>query len=486
MSTIDPTSDKDGGKAIPPEKAATAPPPSPARPAPPAHDTPSAASHATPGEDSGGTVLAHKPTSGPSHVPVHFGRRTLVRVIIGAIVVTAGLVAIHLYRAHEREKARTALSVNSQQVAGQPPTVHVVKVEAAGAGVSLTLPGECSAFYEATIFGRVNGYLHKWNFDIGDHVKEGDVLATIDTPELDQEIKVAQAKLASLQADVTLAQATADFAKITNQRFEAGAPEGVVSQQDADQKKSELGVSLAKLESAKAQVELGTADVHRLQALADFKSVVSPFAGVVTQRHTDIGDLVTAGSTSNTTPLFTVAQSDTIRVFVDVPQVARPDISVGMTADVAAREFPGRAFHGKVDRTAETINPAAGTLKVEVLAPNKDGTLLPGMFVEVTFRSERSHPPVVIPAGAMLLLVDGPHVAVVGEDNCVHLRPIKIARDLGDTLEISDGLSGGETVALNLSNEVTDGQKVTPVSATKPAARVAASPKEPTEAGEQH
>jgi RND family efflux transporter MFP subunit len=430
-------------------------------------------------------VLAHKPSSGPSHVPVHFGRRTVVRVIIGAVAVTASLVAIHLFRAHEREKAQTERNVISQQAAGQPPTVHVVKVEAAGAGVSLTLPGECRAFYEATIFGRVNGYLHMWNFDIGDHVKEGDVLATIDTPELDQEIKVAQAKLASLQADVTLAQATADFAKITNQRFEAGAPEGVVSQQDADQKKSELGVSLAKLESAKAQVELGTADVHRLQALAEFKRVVSPFSGVVTQRHTDIGDLVTAGSTSSTTPLFSVAQSDTIRVFVDVPQVARPGISVGMTADVAAREFPGRTFRGKVDRTSLAINPAADTLKVEVLAPNKDGTLLPGMFVEVTFRSERSHPPVIIPAGALLLLVDGPHVAVVDADNCVRLRPIKIARDLGDTIEVSEGLSGGETIALNLSDQITDGQKVSPVLTTKSGNRVAANLKESPETGEQ-
>lgn len=460
MSTTDPASSKDAGKMVPPAQAA-------------------------PMQASGGTVLAQKPSSGPSHVPMHFGRRTVVRIIIGAVVVTAGLVAIHLYRVHERAKAQSELDVRAQQAAGQPPPVHVVKVEAAGAGVSLTLPGECRAFYEATIFGRVNGYLHAWNFDIGDRVKEGDVLATIDTPELDQEIKIAQAKLASLQADVTLAQATADFAKVTNQRFEAGAPEGVVSQQDADQKKSELGVSLAKLDSAKAQVQLGTADIHRLQALADFKSVVSPFAGVLTQRHTDIGDLVTAGSTSNTTPLFTVTQSDTIRVFVDVPQVARPGINVGMTADIAAREFPGRTFQGKVDRTSLAINPAAGTLRVEVLAPNKDGTLLPGMFVEVTFRSERLHPPVVIPAGALLLLVDGPHVAVVGADNCVHVRPIKIGRDMGDTIEVSDGLSGGETVALNLSNQIADGQRVAPVLAKTSGYRAAANPKEPPETGEQ-
>ncbi len=472
MSTNDPTSGQDAGQAAPPAKPVAAPPPPPA-PSP------------SPARDSGGAAPAHNPSPvAHSHVPVHFGRRTVARVIIGAVALAAALTAIHLFRAHEREKVQAELSGRVREATEKPPTVHVVKVEAAGAGVSLTLPGQCGAFYEATIFGRVNGYLHMWNFDIGDRVKEGDVLATIDTPELDQEIKVAQAKLASLEADVKLAQATADFAKVTNQRFEAGAPEGVVSQQDADEKKSELDVSLAKLESAKAQVALGTADVRRLEALADFKRVLSPFSGVVTRRHTDIGDLVTAGSTSNTTPLFTVTQSDTIRIFVDVPQVARPDIRVGMSADVAAREFPDHTFQGHVDRTSLAINPAAGTLKVEVLAPNKDGALLPGMFVEVTFRSARPHPPVTIPAGALLLRVGGPHVAVVGTDHCVHLRPIKIARDLGDTIEVSEGLSGDETIVLNLSNQIIDGQKVAPVLTTQPAAPAAAEEQKSPGAGE--
>ena len=482
MNVIDPTSGQHADKTVSPTHAASAPPPSPA---PPVHNPSGAASHVTPGRKSGDTVLAHPPPSGPSHVPVSFRRHTGLRILIAAVVAGAGLAAIYLVRAHQQAAVQTALDVRSQQVVEQPPTVHVVKVEAAGAGVTLTLPGQCRAFYEATVFGRVNGYLHTWNFDIGDHVKEGDVLATIDTPELDEEIKVGQAKLASLRADVILAQATADFAKITNQRFEAGAPEGVVSQQDADQKKSELGVSLAKLESANAQVALGTADVRRLQALAAFKRVTAPFAGVVTQRHTDIGDLVTAGSTSNTTPLFTVTQSDKIRVFVDVPQVARPGISVGMTSDIIAREFPRRTFHGKVDRTSLAINPAAGTLRVEVLAPNKDGTLLPGMFVEVTFRSERLHPPVMIPAGALLLLSKGPHVAVVGADNCVRMRPIKIERDMGDIIEVSDGLSGDETIALNLSHEITDGQKVEPMLTVKSGSRVAANPREPRDTGEE-
>jgi RND family efflux transporter MFP subunit len=390
-------------------------------------------------------------------------------VIIACLIAAAALAAIFLVRDRQESQRKAALAERSRQLSEQIPSVNVVKAMAAPVSATLKLPGQCGAFYESTVFGRVNGYVHMWHFDIGDRVKEGDVLATIDTPELDEQIMVAKAKRDSLVADVTLAQANADMAGITNARFEAGAPEGVVSRQDADLKKAELKVSLAKLESAKAQVALGTADVRRLQALADFKRVVAPFDGVVTKRYTDIGDLVTAGSTNNTTPLFDVCRSDKIRVFVDIPQVARPGITVGMSADITAREFPNRTFHGLVDRTSEAINPAARTLKVEVMVPNNDDALLPGMFAEVTFLIRRSHPPVVIPAAALLLLTNGPNVAVVTADDCIHMRPIEIARDLGDTIEVSHGLAENETIVLNLSNAITDGQKVTPKATSMPA-----------------
>jgi RND family efflux transporter MFP subunit len=345
----------------------------------------------------------------------------------------------------------------------QPPTVNVTHVEPGDAVSPLTLPGDCRAFYTAKLYGRVNGYVQQWYHDIGDHVKQGELLATIDTPELDEEIKVAQAKLLSLEANVKLAEANLDFAQVSAERFQKAAPQGVVSQEEADQAKSQLGVSLAQVESAKAQVDLGKADLRRLQALAAFKRVVAPFDGIVTERFVDIGDLVTAGSTATTPQLFTVCDSSQVRVFVDVPQVARPSIQIGMPADVTAREYPGRTFHGVVDRTAESINPASGTLRVEDLTPNPDGALVPGMFTQVTFLCKHEHPPVRIPAGALLLLADGPHVAVLGNDDCVDFRPIKIGRDLGDVVEVSEGLTGDETVVLNISHDITEGQKVTPV-----------------------
>jgi len=400
------------------------------------------------------------PHTDSSQVPVHFHHRTGRIIALSVLVVAVGLIVAQRLRHYQKQNARETLAEGVEQRLEQPPIVHVAKVEAGDPESPLTLPGECRAFYEAKLFARVNGYVRIWNFDIGDHVKAGDVLASIDTPDLDEELRVAQARLVSLQADVKLADAAAEFARITHVRFAAAAPEGVVSRQEADEKKSDLDVNLAKVEAAKAQVALGEADVRRLDDLVAFKQVVSPFDGVVTRRLIDIGDLVTAGSTANTAALFTVSTTATARVFVEVPQSARASISAGLKAEVTAPEFAGRVFPGAVDRTAEAIDPALGTMRVEVLAPNPDGALVPGMYVQVTLHCRNARPAVRIPAGALLLLVSGPTVAVVGEDDCVHFRPIKIGRDLGDIIEVSEGLSAGENIALNISNQVTEGQKV--------------------------
>ena len=395
----------------------------------------------------------------PAQPTRHAGRR----VLTFACLVALALAGAYEFNARQRARADANLADQLRLDSARPPTVSVAKVELAACESPLTLPAECRAFLETTIFARVSGYLRQWDHDIGDRVKAGTVLATIDTPELDEQINIARAKLDSLLADVKLAQANLDFAKITSERFQAGAPSGAVSQQEADQKKAELEVSVARLESAGAQVALGRAEVRRLETLAGFKSVVAPFDGVITRRHIDIGDLVTAGSTTNTTPLFTICHSDKVRVYVKVPQVARSGIRVGSQGLVTAREFPGRTFKGIVDRTAEAINPDTGTLRVEVLADNPDGALLPGMFANVTFHCSRASPPIRVPAAALMMLPNGPHVAVVGPDQCVRFQPIEIAKDMGDEIEVSKGLSPGQTVALNISNEIANGQKVTPV-----------------------
>jgi RND family efflux transporter MFP subunit len=225
-------------------------------------------------------------------------------------------------------------------------------VQYAAADNLIELPGEARSFYETVIFARTSGYLSKWLVDIGDSVKEGQVLATIDNPELDDQLVAAKAKVEELKAQVNVAQSNVNFAKLSYDRWFGAAPEGAVSEQERDQKKSELDSSLAKLEAAKAQVASGQAEVQRLNTLEKFKTVVAPYDGTITQRHVDVGALVTAGSTNNTSSLFTISQSGQIRVIVDVPQPAVADIKVGMPVSVRVAEYPGRTFTGKVDRRA--------------------------------------------------------------------------------------------------------------------------------------
>jgi RND family efflux transporter MFP subunit len=420
---------------------------------------------------------AHAADEHHSHVPIKYSRGTNGLVVIFAFLVLAGLGAAYLMGTHSRNKAAADLKAAAEHDADQPPPVNVMHVRRAAADSVITLPGEARAFYETTLFARTNGYVNKWLVDIGDRVEQGQPLATIDTPELDDQIAAAKSKVEGLKADVKVAQSNADFAKVSYERWAAAAPDGVVSAQERDQKKAELDASLAKLEAARAQVTIAQGDVQRLTTLASFKTVVAPFKGTITQRHVDVGALVTSGSTSNTSSLFTIAQSDQIRVFVHVPQAAVADIKVGMPVTAAVREYPGRTFSGKVGRTAESIDPAARTLKVEVLIPNADHVLLPGMFTWVTFKGSRSNPPVEIPAAAICMRSDGPKVAVVDKDDHVTFKPVRIARDLGESIEVDSGLDGNETVALNIGNDVADGTRIetrlvddTPPTNTKPAA----------------
>lgn len=374
-----------------------------------------------------------------------------------------------------------------RRAASLAPSVDVVRVHRAAAESILTLPGEARSFSETTLYARTSGYLSKWFVDIGDHVKDGQTLATIETPELDDQLVAARAKVDQLKADAHVAETTSQFAKVSFDRWESAAPGGAVSQQERDQKKAELDSAVAKLQSANAQVALGDADVKRLLTLTGFKKVVAPFDGVITQRHIDIGTLVTAGSTTNTTPLFTVSQSDRILVFVDVPQAAIGDIKVGMPVRAAASEQPGQVFHGKVDRTAGAVDPASRTMKVQVLVPNPDLRLLPGMFLRVTFESSRPAPPIKIPSSAMTFRPDGPAVAVIGATGRVAFHPVTILRDLGDFIEIGSGVEDNDRVALNIGNTIVEGSTVdahdadTPIPATPapgagPTTRTAATP----------
>lgn len=324
------------------------------------------------------------------------------------------------------------------------PTVAVVHPAAEKADEELVLPGTLQAFEESPIYARTNGYLLHWNKDIGSRVKKGELLATIDTPEVDQELSQAKAAREQIVAQLNLA-------KISAERWQNLRKSDAVSQQEADQQSSGY-------QQAQANLAAADANVRRLQQMESFKNVYSPFSGVLTKRNVDPGALINAGAGGR--EMFDIAKVDTLRVYVSVPQAYAPAIKRGMAAYVSLQEFPGQKFKGEVARTADAIDPSTRTLLTEVDVPNKDGHLLPGSFGQVHFAVDDDAHKVTVPVNAMLFRAEGPRVAVVGQDNRVQLRPITIGRDYGASLEILGGVEAAENVIINPADSLEQGQEV--------------------------
>lgn len=392
------------------------------------------------------------------------GTATRLRIFAGAFAILLAVAFFVINHVKGREEA--VLAATTAQRADQPVPVEVVKVEPAPPVQNLTLPGEVQGWYTSTIYARVSGYVEKWIVDIGDRVKKDQVMATLETPELDSQLEAAQHKLKVAQAEVKVREADADFAKTTFERWE-GSPKGVVSEQEREDKKAQYAVAAARLNAAKATVSQDQADVDRLTYMAGFKQVTAPYDGVVTERRIDIGDLVSAGSTL----LYGVTQSDEVRVFVNVPQAASVDVGVGTVVQVTASEYAKRMFEGKVARTSDALDPRARTLRVEVDLDNKDHALRPGMYVQADFHLKSENASVQIPASALLFRAAGPQVAVISDDGTVRFRDVTIGRDNGNFIEIASGLAEGDRVALNISSQVADGDRVTVSEGDKTAAR---------------
>jgi RND family efflux transporter MFP subunit len=372
-----------------------------------------------------------------------------------AIALGCGFLFVH----HKNATTEANLASATRQQMSEKPLVDVVTVNSPTATQPLMLPGETAAWYESTIYARVSGYVDKWFVDIGDQVKAGQTLATIDTPELDAELLAAKAKLNASEAQVAVKQAQANFAKTTYERWR-GSPKGVVSEQEREDKKANSTEAAAELNAALAQVGLAQADVDRLSAFERFKQVTAPFDGTIIQRRIDIGDLVTAGSTASTTPLYRITKDDPMRVFVDAPQRVAPELmKPGELATITGNDLRNRRFEGKVARTAKAINPTARTLRVEIDLPNPDHALVPGMYVQVSFELKNSGL-VQVPAAALLFRSKGPQIAVIDENGMVSIKDVTIARDDGNVVEIGSGLAIGDKVALNLSTQIVDGEKV--------------------------
>ena len=341
----------------------------------------------------------------------------------------------------------------------EAPAVNVFTITPSPGTQSLKLPGETAAWNETAIYARVNGYVAKWFADIGDNVTAGQTLALIETPELDAELLAAKAKLNSAIAQVAVKQARADFAVTTDQRWRE-SPKGVVSDQERESKKAGSAEALAELNAAHAQVMLQQADVDRLTALTQFKEVKAPFDGTIVQRQIDLGNLVTAGSTANTTSLYRLSENSPMRIFVYAPQsVAHRLMKAGTGAVITSADISGMRLEGKVARTARAINPQSRTIRIEIDVPNSDRSLVPGMYVQAEFELTGGAQ-IQIPAAAMLYRSGGPQVAVVEPSGAVAFRDVTIASDDGNMVSIGTGLAVGEKVALNLSSQIAAGVKV--------------------------
>jgi RND family efflux transporter MFP subunit len=382
------------------------------------------------------------------------GRRLLFLAVAVALAFGIGFVVVH----HLRARSEAQLASETKQNTSEGARVDVVTVGPPPATRSLTLPGETAAWYTGTIYARVNGYVEQWFVDIGDHVKKGQILATIDTPELDAELNAAKARFKASEAQVLVKQAQLEFAKTTYERWK-NSPKGVVSEQEREDKKAQNAVAVAELNAAQAQAGRDQAEVDRLTALEGFKQVTAPFDGTIIKRDIDLGNLVTAGSTSATTPLYQMTQDEPIRVFVEAPQSTVAQLMpVGTPATIAVDYLPNQHLEGTVTRTAQAVNPEARTLRVEIDIPNSNRALVPGTYVNVSFKLNSSGLIEVL-AAALLFRTKGPQVAVI-EDGIVNLKDVTIARDNGNVVEISSGLKEGDKVALNLSSRIVAGERI--------------------------
>lgn len=403
--------------------------------------------------------VGHSVDSDASRVSTSFspgtGRRIKISAAATAIVLLSGFLLVHFLRT----SGESRLQEVSKAESSRRPPVNVITVRSSGATRPLTLPGETAAWYESTLYARVTGYVAKWFVDIGDHVRRGQILATIETPELDADLAAARAELTAAEAQVKVRAAEAEFANSTNERWR-DSPKGVVSDQEREAKRADYDSAVAKLNAARAQVALDRARVDRFTALTQFKQVTAPFDGTVTERRVDIGNLVTAGSINGNTLLYRVSQETPMRVFVEVPQSAAGELmKADVPVQITASSIPGRIFSGEIARTAKAINPQARTLRVEVDIPNADQALVPGMYVDVAFALQSTNL-VQVPAAALVFRSSGPQVAVVNDAGRVSFHKVTIARDDGNMVELGSGISPGDKVALNISSQISDGETV--------------------------
>src|SRR6266478_5608598 len=365
-------------------------------------------------------------------------------VFVAALVAGGGLLAYAIHGGiTTRVAAESSLARSTEDAA--IPIVNVIHPKDGAPLEELVLPGNTQAFSDTPIFARTSGYLRRWLFDIGAHVKRGDLLAEIETLEIDKQLQQARADLETAQANHHLAETTAA-------RWQSLLQSDSVSRQETDEK-------IADLSARKATVDSNASNVHRLEDLQSFQKVYAPFDGVLTARNTDVGALIDAGANSAGKELFHLAAIDTLRVFVAIPEVYSRAARPGAIASLTLDEFPGRSFQGTLARTSNSIDQASHTLLTEVDVPNPEGQLLPGSYVSVHFKLPQTVRSVVVPSNTLLFRSEGLRVALV-RDGRVQLTPVKIGRDYGSTVEVISGLQASDAVVLDPADSLVSGAPV--------------------------
>lgn len=361
----------------------------------------------------------------------------LVVLLVIGIIVASGIIP----RLRARQVLRRQTTFESE------PAVAVLHPVRGSPAEEVVLPGNIQAFIEAPIYARTNGYLRHWYFDIGARVKKGDLLADIESPEIDRSLQQGK-------EDLSTAQANLELAEITATRYVDLFKTDSVAKQDVDN-------AVQTAAARKATVQSAQANVARLQQMVDFEKVYAPFDGVITARNTDIGQLIDSGSSGGATrELFHIAAVDKLRVFVQVPQTYSHDTVPGMKADLTLPELPGRRFTGTLVRTAHAIDPVVRTLTVEVDIVNSTGVLFPGAYTEVHFKIRSTTPALIIPSTSLIFRSQGLRVAVVRNDNRVHLLPVTLGKDFGTTVEVVSGLAENASVVANPPDALVDGELV--------------------------
>ncbi|MBW8748175.1 MAG: efflux RND transporter periplasmic adaptor subunit [Acidobacteria bacterium] len=386
----------------------------------------------------------------PEQIPQQGSYRNVVLgLILVLLLLVIGAVAGVLTRGKDDKDLERYTAANAA------PTVDLVAPKRQGAGKEIVLPGNMQAFTLAPIYARTSGYVRSWTHDIGSHVKQGELLAVIETPELDQQL--AQAK-----ADLESAKTNASIAKVTSDRYQDLVSSNAVSQQDTDN-------AVSVTQQRNAAVQSAEANVRRLQELVGFERIIAPFDGVITARNLDVGQLitatgstVTAGAGTNVVSrqVFDLSDIRKMRVFVNVPQMYTPDAVVGMTASLTLPQYPGKTFTGKLVRTASAVDPGTRTLLVEVDVDNKTGELLPGSYTEVHLKSNGEIPVLLIPVTALILNADGQQVATVDAQNKVHMVQVTTGRDFGANVEVLSGLREDQKVVSNPQDSLAEGDVV--------------------------